>query len=173
LNDFFANRDVALSAVGERLLLYVGSTGRYRQLESMVTVASSRSARCVIFCVQPEDVARQLGAVECHELDNYQDTLLRCTEGNAAYMWCSFDETVLSYRFSLPNKFFQAVALGVPIIAAPRTYLGRLVRRHGFGMTVEAEDSGAMDPWDPAVYAAKSAAMRRFRSEFRQGKVVL
>ena len=34
----------------------------------------------------------------------------------------------------MPNKFFQAMALGIPIIASKETYLGQLVEKYEIGL---------------------------------------
>ena len=39
-----------------------------------------------------------------------------------------------SYRYALPNKFFQAQAVGCPIIAYDETYLADIIVRFGCGL---------------------------------------
>ena len=41
-----------------------------------------------------------------------------------------------SYRYALPNKFFQAQALGCPIIAYENTYLAEIIEEFGCGLTL-------------------------------------
>jgi len=48
-------------------------------------------------------------------------------------MWACVDDICLSYRLSLPNKFFQAIALGIPIIANKGTYLEEIVTQYNLG----------------------------------------
>jgi glycosyltransferase involved in cell wall biosynthesis len=40
----------------------------------------------------------------------------------------------LSYELATPNKFFQALAVGIPIIASEGTYLSKIVIEHGVGV---------------------------------------
>jgi glycosyltransferase involved in cell wall biosynthesis len=43
----------------------------------------------------------------------------------------------LSYRYSLPNKLFESIHAGVPVVAADLPDLAALVRRHGVGEVVD------------------------------------
>lgn len=108
---------------------------------------------------------------ELHGIDGYEDLLVRAVSGSAPYFWCCFDTGVFSYRYSLPNKFFQAMALGIPIIAARGSYLGRLVSRYGIGAVVESASTGAAELWSRQAYAACVHSMSEFRSAYRRGEV--
>jgi len=172
-NAFFAEQEVELRADGERLIVYVGSTGAYRRLDLLVSTAKTNLAEPVLYCNDARQVGAALGIEACDELAGYESKLVHRACGAAPYFWCSFDGAILSYRYSLPNKFFQAVALGIPIIATRGTYLGRLVARYGFGCTIDGrpDDDGAM--WNLEKYEAELAAMRSFRTALREAKVVL
>lgn len=45
-----------------------------------------------------------------------------------------------SYRFSLPNKFFEAVAAGLPIIASPIPEVKRLIESYNIGVLCDPTD---------------------------------
>lgn len=172
-NDFFADAELALHAAGRRQLVYVGATGAHRDLDRMVRLSRDAGCEVLLYCPDAERVAAELGIAGGHGLSGYRDALVARAAGQAPYFWCSFDPAVVSYRHSLPNKFFQAVALGIPIIVSDGTYLARLVRRHRFGMTIGA---GAPDParlWECAAYEAAVTAMREFRTALRAGRVVV
>ena len=62
--------------------------------------------------------------------------------------------TSVDYLYSLPNRFFQPIAAGVPVLYPPLPEIRRLAERYGVGLMV--------DPKDPA---AISAAMRRLAEE--------
>ncbi|HXS46597.1 MAG TPA: glycosyltransferase [Solirubrobacterales bacterium] len=67
----------------------------------------------------------------------------------------------LSYRMTLPNKLYEYVAAGLPVLSSGVPVLAGEVRRHGVGLIA--------DPADPAALAAAiramldSAAQARFR----------
>lgn len=172
-NAFFPEQEIDLRADGKRLIVYVGSTGTYRRLDTLVSTAKASNAEPVLFCDNARRVGASLGVESCDELAGYAPKLAQRASGAAPYFWCSFDGSILSYRYSLPNKFFQAVALGIPIIATRGTYLGRLVAKYGFGFTIDGRPSDADAMWNRVQYEAALGAMRWFRSELRNAKIVL
>ena len=56
------------------------------------------------------------------------------------------EDTCENHRLALPNKAFEYVAAGIPVVASDLPELGRLVDSYGIGWTV--------DPADPAAIAA-------------------
>jgi glycosyltransferase involved in cell wall biosynthesis len=166
-NDFFPQRELALDPAGPRLVVYIGAVGRHRGLEHMAELAAAHGAGMLCFCSNVGPEASALPAAELHGLAGYEERLLLRAAGAAPYLWCGFDTDVLSYRYALPNKFFQAMALGIPILAAPGSYLGRLVVRHGLGLVAGAR----AEPWSPETYARCARAMAAFRTAYRLGEV--
>jgi len=57
----------------------------------------------------------------------------------------------LSYRMTLPNKLYEYVAAGLPVLSSEVPVLAEEVRRHGLGVIA--------DPADPAALAAAMRAM--------------
>ena len=172
-NDFFADREIALDPSGSRLMVYVGATGAHRQLDAMARITHASGGEVLLCCNGADALAEELGATALSELAGYQHVLATRVEGNAPYVWCGFDPAVLSYRYSLPNKFFQAVAWGMPIVAQRGTYLARLVHRHGIGVVIDASDAQQSVPWDPEAYRNAAEAVKRFRSALRRGELVV
>lgn len=164
-NDFFPERAVPLDPAGRRLVVYIGAIGQHRGLERMVDLAASQGAEVLCFCSGDNPGAIGLSGAEVHGLVNYEPLLLRRVAGAAPYLWCGFDNDVLSYSYALPNKFFQAMALGIPIIATPGSYLGRLATRHGLGIVLDAK----ADPWLPGTYSRCVRSMVAFRAAYRVG----
>jgi glycosyltransferase involved in cell wall biosynthesis len=72
----------------------------------------------------------------------------------------------LSYRYSLPNKLFESIHAGLPIVAADLPDTAEIVRRYGVGEVFDAgtpQDLAAAIQQvlaDPAAYrrAARAAA---------------
>lgn len=168
-NDFFADCALALDSAGRRLVVYVGAFGRHRGLTRMAGLAAAHGV--AMLCFSSNVGAKEPGPVgaDVRSLEGYEQALMIEADGAAPYVWCGFDTDVLSYRYSLPNKFFQAMALGIPILAAPGSYLARLVLRHGVGVVVSAE----ADPWRPDVHSRCVVAMAAFRAAYRRGELTI
>ncbi|MEM8598897.1 MAG: glycosyltransferase family 4 protein [Bacteroidota bacterium] len=49
-----------------------------------------------------------------------------------------------SLRLSLPNKLFEYLAAGLPVVASDLPELGRVVRKHGVGVAVDVNDRPAL-----------------------------
>jgi len=63
----------------------------------------------------------------------YLDEVKELIKQKTFLMWCVNDISCLSYKLALPNKFFQAVSLSIPVIAYKGTYLAEIVERHDIG----------------------------------------
>lgn len=68
----------------------------------------------------------------------------------------SLEDTCLNHRLALPNKVFQAVASGVPVVAADLPALRRLVTEHGIGTLYRPGDADSLA-------AAAAEAVSRYR----------
>lgn len=68
----------------------------------------------------------------------------------------------LSYRFALPNKLFESMHAGLPVVAADLPDMAAVVREHGIGTVFDspAELPGAIEAVlaDPAPYRAAAHA---------------
>jgi len=70
------------------------------------------------------------------------------------------EPTCLSYRMSLPNKLFEYVAAGLPIVGSDLPVIGALIRDEGLGEVAPSND-----------IAAVAAAMRRLTDPSRNAEV--
>lgn len=57
----------------------------------------------------------------------------------------------LSYEYAMPNKLFEAIMAGLPVLASDLTEMGDFLRRTGLGTTFKPEDPAAMAD---AIHAA-------------------
>ena len=169
-NDFFPEQPAAIDSEGPRMLLYIGALGRHRGLERMLAIATAQDARLLCFCSNVAPGVDVLPGAELHGLDGYAQRLLQLAAGAAPYLWCAFDADVPSYRHSLPNKFFQAMAMGIPVVALRGSYVGRLAAHHGIGVVLEGVDDTGAAMWSGTVHAQCVRSMAAFRSAYRRGE---
>jgi glycosyltransferase involved in cell wall biosynthesis len=69
--------------------------------------------------------------------------------------------TCENHRLALPNKVFEYVAAGIPVVASDLPELGRLVEDHGIGWTVDPDELTEL------ASVLQSAVERRAGSELR------
>lgn len=76
----------------------------------------------------------------------------------------------LSHHYALPNKFFEAVAAGIPLVIAPTPEVERLVKEYDIGLTCNAHDplsiaDAVRTVLEPDNYQRLKANVQRARSE--------
>ncbi len=139
LNDFYAHRDVAIPpADATPALLYVGGGTRGRRIERLFGTPEQMGFEVhgwLLGGVPPDSLRGRFHRSDGH----YEQELLAIMQERRCLMWCGLETQALNNRLATPNKFFQAMALGLPIVASPGTYLAELVQRHGIGAIDQGE----------------------------------
>lgn len=172
-NDHFANRlgavDAAVPNADQLALVYVGGGVRGRQLDHLAAEAKRLGVPVYAFFIgEVPDVAINAGWVLGPR--DYEDALVSLVASRRCVMWCCVDDVCLSYRLSLPNKFFQALAVGIPVVAAERTYLADLVGTHGLGFIFDGHNfESIVRGIQGRAFADGQAAVRRFRLALTAG----
>jgi len=116
----------------EVIVTYVGGGIFGRKLEDLAREASKTDVEVYgFFLANTPKVANEqnwhLGSKD------YLPELLDLSSKTHLVMWCCTEDVCLSYRLSLPNKFFQAIAIGIPVIAYKGTYLADIVAKYDLG----------------------------------------
>jgi glycosyltransferase involved in cell wall biosynthesis len=156
-----------------RILLYQGSIQEFRGIEESIEAVTLLD-RCVLVVIgygyhRPalEEMVRRRGLDDRVRFFGPipNDELLYYT-ASADVGLCVIRGQSLSYRWSMPNKLFEYMMAGIPIVASDFEEMGRVVREEGVGTVC--------DPDDPASIAAAvraivddPAAEARFRAATR------
>ena len=79
------------------------------------------------------------------------------------------EASCLSYELTLPNKLYEYVAAGLPVLASEVPILAAEVRRHGIGSTVDPSDTEAVaraigEMLEPEMLEAHAVAVRALAS---------
>lgn len=111
-------------ALDERYSLYFMLIGQGRYLKELKTLAAETAPGRVFFKdpVPPDKVVSHLSQFDMS--------------------LCLIPPMPVSYKFALPNKFFESVAAGLAIVTGPSPEMARLTRMHGFGVVAPGFETG-------------------------------
>ncbi len=158
------------SRLGFRIA-YVGLLDAARGLFTLLDVVAKRpewTLDVAGFGVDEERLARRIGALpnaRFHGRVDY-DRALQLMAG-ADVLIATYDPAVPNHRYASPNKLFEAMMLGKPVVVARGTHVDELVERHGCGVVVPYGDeealAAALDRLaaDPGLRRALGQAGRR------------
>ena len=109
--------------------------------------------------------ARRLPNVRWHGRVNYPQALAFSRLADA--LIATYDPAIPNHRYSSPNKIFEAMLLGKPVIVATGTNMDRLVEAAGCGLVVPYGDIPALESTlarleaDPGLRQRLGASARR------------
>ena len=98
------------------------------------------------------------------------DKALRLSQA-ADLLFATYDPTIPNHRYSSPNKVFEAMLLGKPIIVARHTNMDRMIENANCGLVVEYGDRADLEAAlqkleaDPGLCAELGANARRAYEE--------
>ena len=126
--------------------VYVGILSSGRLLEEVIEVFKERSdIELHIGGFGPlEDYVEDVS--EKHDNIFYYGTLpysrVLELQGSCDVMFATYDPEVPNHKYSSPNKLYEAMALGKPVIVARGTGIDTVVESHGLGIVVEYSKEG-------------------------------
>ena len=130
-----------------RILLYQGSIQEFRGIEEAIEAVTLLD-RCVLVVIgygyhRPtlEETVRRRGLQDRVRFFGPipNDELLYYT-ASADVGLCVIRGESLSYRWSMPNKLFEYMMAGIPIVASDFEEMGRVVREEGVGTVCDPDD---------------------------------
>lgn len=145
----------ALPDLGDkRLLLYTGRITGARGLEEAVEALPLLPDDVVLVMLGYGDATFLGGLLERVEALGVQERVrvvpavepdqVATVAAEADVALVAIQPNCLSYRFSLPNKLFEAVQAGLPVAATDLPDIGALVREHGLGTLFAPSDPRAL-----------------------------
>lgn len=175
LNDFYPHHPSSVPpATGMPALVYVGKGLLGRCLETLDRPPQVLGFEVFTYFLGSPLPGHIHGSHWHQGAVAYQQPLLQLVRSRRCLMWCCLSTSSLSYRLATPNKLFQALAMGIPIVASRGTYLADLVERYGIGAVAEEGDLAdiARKVQGPA-YEEWVRHVDDFRARLQDGSVVI
>lgn len=137
----------------EPLILHQGAAAPQRGCDALVRAMANVPGAHLVFLGTAEPgfdeelraLTRSVGVAErVHFVAGVPlDGLLRYTR-EADVGVTLFESTCENYRLTIPNKLFEYVAAGLPVVGSAQREVERLIRDHGIGWIVDPSDVGAL-----------------------------
>lgn len=137
-----------------RLLLYTGRIMSGRGLDQALRILTRAPGdlQFVLLGATEDEylaglqrAARRLGVADrLHYAGSVSPRLVTTVARQADVALVAIEPTCASYRYALPNKLFEAVHAGLPVIASDLPEIGRWVRQHEVGEVFAPGDDASM-----------------------------
>jgi len=123
------------------LFLYLGGLGKGRGVETILEGFSSQEVKHHVLFMGSGPLLVQVKsyAQKCHRI-HYQppvvpDEVIAYARG-ADVGLCMYEDTCLNHRYCLPNKLFESVLAGLPVLASNLPDQAKIVRDHQAGWVI-------------------------------------
>lgn len=142
-NDHFLPHSVDIEAISDSdhaSIVYVGQGVKGRQLEQLASITKDSELSVHAFFIgEVPELAINAGWIIGSR--DYEDNLVALSRSQRCMIWCCVENVCLSYQLALPNKFFQALAVGMPVIVSKNTYLSEIVQKYKLGIVFDELNS--------------------------------
>jgi glycosyltransferase involved in cell wall biosynthesis len=133
------------------IVLYVGNATVGRGVEQLIAaMARVPLAHLVLLGAAEQEglvrrVARRIGVAErVHTLPRVAQSEVTAYASSASVGVSPILPSSLSYEYSLPNKLFQYMEAGLPVVASHFSQVREIIEGSGAGVTVDPADPNAM-----------------------------
>lgn len=175
-NDHFLPHSVDIESISNSehaTIVYVGQGVKGRQLERLASITKDSELSVYAFFIG-EVPKFAINAKWNIGLRDYEDDLVALVQSQRCMMWCCVENICLSYQLALPNKFFQALAVGMPVIVSRDTYLSEIVHKYKIGMVLDDHDSNwILNQIKSKEFVEWVGNILRLRNDLSKGLVVL
>lgn len=127
-------------------LVYVGVLQKGRLLEEMLDIAINDSelelhiAGFGILSDKIENIARNNENIKFYGKVSYDKTLE--LEANCDIITAIYDPSIPNHRYAAPNKFYEALMLGKPLIVVENTGIDKIVNKYKIGSVITYSREG-------------------------------
>jgi glycosyltransferase involved in cell wall biosynthesis len=174
-SDFYAHIEVVRpSAQIQPAIVYVGQGVNGRMLEYLDHASVTDLFHVQVFLLGSTLPSHIIAAGWGRGAENYEAALVALSRERRCMMWCCLENRCLSYELATPNKFFQALAIGAPIIASQGTYLAEIVLKYDIGAVFDGSNlSEIQKEVLGRRYEAWVTNVLWFRKKIRSGDLVI
>ena len=136
-----------LNAEDKTMFLYIGSLGKYRGLEDLINVFKEENCGNAFLIiggngVMKHDVMEKMGHLDnARFIGTLQADEIPLYTKSADVIVSLLDPAKESHRIALPNKLFEAMAAGKPVIASKNTATADIVSNEKCGVIVQYGDA--------------------------------
>lgn len=136
-----------LNAEDKTMFLYIGSLGKYRGLEDLINVFKEENCNNAFLIiggngVMKHEVMEKMGHMHnARFIGTVPADIIPLYTKSADVIVSLLDPAKESHRIALPNKLFEAMAAGKPVIASGNTATADIVSNEKCGVIVQYGDA--------------------------------
>ncbi len=133
---------------GEKIVLYQGGLQKGRGIGILLSIAPTFPDAAFVFLGSGvlrhsiEEASRQSPNV--HLLDAVPMSELITYTAGADIGWCIIENHGLSYYYSLPNKLFEYIMAGIPVVGSAFPEIKKNIDLYDVGITVDPLDTNGL-----------------------------